>query len=263
MLARTPPHAYDYINANPVLLGLRNMSRNRSAPKLTEAEWRAAVAALQRDGFRYLILHRRVPRAVSREVWLPKEIEELFNSSVPVYKDDYGSVYDLAMWNGPFQLNGREGLQELPDGDRVAIRVGDNFIMHQWKLIGSTDVARCQWVSIESWWESVEANPLSYGLTLILAEEDGNGQVAIGEKVPADLQTSEWRRGVYYRDRASVFIPCNIESSKYLLLLGMKDIVHGPSLTLKYPDGKAIGNALLFDHLKRGSALTGASRSIL
>lgn len=241
MLPRTPPQAYSYIDANPVMLGLRNLSRNRSAPDLTEAEWRAAVAALQRDGFRYLILHRRVPRAVSRVIRLPKAIEELFISSVPVYKDDYGSVYDLATWNGPFALDGREGFQELPEGDRVAIRAGENFIMHRWKLIGSRDVARCQWVSVESWWESVEADPLSYSLTLILAEADGNGQVAIGEKAPADLPTSEWRIGVYYRDRASVFIPCNIESGKYLLLLGMKDILHGSSLALRYPDGKAIG----------------------
>jgi len=242
MLPRTPPHAYDYINANPVLLRLRNLSKHsKDLNPITEAEWRAAVAALQHDGFRYLILHRRVPSSVSRTVRIPKAIQELFISSVPVYKDAYGSIYDLAMWNGPFPLNGREGFQELPDGDRVAIRVGDNFIMHQWNLIGSTDVARCQWVSVESWWESVAANPLSYNLTLILAEEDGNGQVAIGEKAPADLHTSEWRSGVYYRDRTSVFIPCNVESGKHLLLLGMKDILHGPSLTLKYPDGKAIG----------------------
>ncbi|MCY3917389.1 MAG: hypothetical protein OXG49_15375 [Chloroflexi bacterium] len=241
MLPRTPPQAYDYIDANPVLLGLRNLSRNRSAPGLTEAEWRAAVADLERDGFRYLILHKLVPRAVSRVVRLPKSIEELFISSVPVYKDDYGSVYDLTMWNGPFTLDGREGFHELPDGDRVAIHAGENLIMRQWSLIGAADVTRCQWVSIESWWETVEADPLSYGLTLILADEDGNSQVAIGEKAPADLPTNEWRAGVYYRDRTSVFIPCNIESGKYLLLLGMKDIVHGPSLALKYADGSAIG----------------------
>ncbi len=241
MLPRTPPNAYDYVMSNPALVRLRNMWIYRNAPNPAEPEWRAAVADMQRDGFRYLILHNRVPRSVSSTVWLPKAIEELFVSSVPVYKDDYGSVYDLATWNGPYRLEGREGFQELPDGDRVAIRAGENLIMHQWSFIGSRDVARCQWVSVESWWESVEADPISYSLTLILAEEDGNGQVAIGEKTPADLRTSEWRTGVFYRNRASVFVPCNIESGKYLLLLGMKDTLRGPSLMLKYPDGKSIG----------------------
>lgn len=241
MLPRTPAHAYDYINANPVLFGLRNLSRNRSAPQLTEAEWRAAVDALQRDGFRYVIAHRSVPRAVSREVWLPETIDELFVSTVPVYKDHYGAVYDLAMWNGPFRFDGPEGFQDLPDGDQVSIRVGDSFIMRQWSLIGATDVSRCQWVSVESWWETVKPDPISYSLTLILAQEDGNRQVAIGEKAPAGLPTSEWRTGVYYRDRTAVFIPCSIQAGKYVLLIGMKDIVHGPSLALEYPDGKAIG----------------------
>lgn len=238
MLPRTPLHVYDYIKANPVLRGLRYPW---DSEELDEDEWRAAVAALQHDGFRYLILHRRVPLAVERETRLPTGIEAQFLSSVPIYKDHYGSVYDLAAWNGPFRLDGYEGFTSLPAGDSLDIRVGDSFALRHWSLLDETDVARCQWVEVESWWEALDTETVAYSLTLILAEEDGDGQVAIGEKTPADLPTNEWRAGVYYRDRTGVFIPCNIEPGRYVLLLGMKEIVAGAPLAFKHADGSPIG----------------------
>ncbi|MCY3832467.1 MAG: hypothetical protein OXG85_05590 [Chloroflexi bacterium] len=239
MLPRMPLHVYDYIKANPVLRGLRYPW---DSEELAQDEWRAAVADLQRDGFRYLILHRRVPLAVERETPLPSGIEAQFASSVPIYKDHYGRIYDLAAWNGPFRLDGQEGFQSLSASDGLAIRVGDNFVLRDWSLLGGTDVARCHWVEVESWWEALEADTVSYSLTLILAEEDGDGQVAIGEKIPADLPTSEWRPGLYYRDRTGVFIPCNIEAGKYVLLLGMKEIVAGAPLAFQQADGSPIGS---------------------
>jgi len=238
MLPRTPLDTYDYIKANPVLRDLRYPWESEA---LDEEAWRAAVAALQRDGFRYLILHRRVPLAVERETQLPTGIEAQFLSSGPIYKDHYGSVYDLAAWNGPFRLDGQEGFVSLPVGEGLAIRVGDNFVLRDWSLLGSVDVTRCQWVEVESWWETLEAQSVAYSLTLILAEEDGDGQLAIGEKIPADLSTKEWRAGVYYRDRTGVFIPCNIEPGKYVLLLGMKEIVAGAPLMFHHADGSRIG----------------------
>ncbi len=98
MLPRTPPDAYDYIRANPILDNLYKMSKKRDVDTIAETEWRGAVTELLRDGFRYVIVHYKVPLAVASEKTLSRELATLLMFSKPVYKDRYGSVYDLAMW---------------------------------------------------------------------------------------------------------------------------------------------------------------------
>ena len=85
--ARTPPEAYSYIEANPLL------SRWRHGTPLDCESWGAmgyetAVTQLLHDNFRYVILHKTVLRV--------EEIEEAYLTAVPVYNDAQMTVYDLA-----------------------------------------------------------------------------------------------------------------------------------------------------------------------
>ena len=239
MLPRTPPDAYDYIDSNMLLSMLRN---GPTATEPTESDWRAALDALQRDGFRYLVFHRRAPVAYMDIRTLPSWIAKDFAMPPHVYEDENNSIYDITLWDGPFPVSKSGGYTGLPEGDDLNIAVGDKFRLHTWSLLDSVDVQPCQSVTVESWWQSTQWDPTSHLLTLILSEEDGDGQVAISYKRPADKLTSDWTRGVYYRDRVTLEIPCTIASGSYVLLLGMRDGETHEQLPLRSSDGHAIGS---------------------
>ena len=239
MLPRTPPDAYDYINSNMLLSMLRNGTTSKEP---TEENWRAALEDLRRDGFRYLVLHRQVPVAYLDNRLLPDWISETFIFPPAIHQDDNISVYDITQWDGPFPVSKSGGYTGLPQGDDLNIAAGDNFRLHTWSLLDSVEVQPCQAVTVESWWQSTLWDPTSHLLTLILSEEDGNGQVAISYKRPADKLTSDWTSGVYYRDRVTLEIPCTIASDSYVLLLGMRDGETDEQLQLRSSDGHAIGS---------------------
>ena len=232
MLARTPLAAFDYIKANPVLLSL---SSPWEGEELAEDEWRAAVAALLRDGFRYLVLHRDVPVAVERQRRLPTGVEAQFVSSTPIYKDHYSSIYDLAAWNGPYRLDGLEGFQSLPSGDPLDIRVGDNFVLRDWSLLGSVDMSRCGWVSVESWWEALETEP-----GRLQPDTDTGGRrrreakSPLARKYRLTCPPTEWRDGrLLPRSNRASLSPATSSLARYVLLLGMKEIVAGAPLSVQ------------------------------
>lgn len=77
-------------------------------------------------------------------------------------------------------------------------------------------------------------------MSLILANGDGDGQIAIANTVPADKLTIEWKTDRYYRALAAIRMPCNIEAGSYDLLLGMKESMTGEVLEFRYPDGNSI-----------------------
>lgn len=241
MLPRTPPEAYDYIESNVVLRALQVNSIGEDSPRPDAAEWRDDLEALKRDGFRYVVLHREIPIATSHSIWLSGKVESIFVFPPPIYQDENEIVYDLMMPNGSFNLGYKDGYTDLPASDGQRIEVGEDFIMHAWSLLGSHDARPCQSVTIESWWELLDYNATPHMLTLILSEADGNGQVAIGEKVPADKFTTEWETGVFYHDRLSLEIPCSLASGKYLLLLGMKESMSGEPLAIRNADGATVG----------------------
>ena len=95
MLPRTPPSAYDYVSANPLLA---NLYRSGSLGDLTENEWRDSVDVLLRDGFRYVVVHERIPREATRIRLLPESIAEIFATTTPVYENQDHSIYDLETW---------------------------------------------------------------------------------------------------------------------------------------------------------------------
>ena len=94
MIARTPPDAYDYIDSNLLLAALRG-SADVDRTTLTFEDWRTAFAQLVEDGFRYLILHRQVPGALSAIFHPKSRILEAFSQETPVYQDSEVLIYDI------------------------------------------------------------------------------------------------------------------------------------------------------------------------
>ena len=240
-IPRTPPEAFDYIENNAVLRTLAAMSKGEEFERPGAAEWHAALADLLNVGFRYLVLHREVPVEFTQLLSHSELVEASIHFPPPSYQDKNTTIYELSMSPGPYFLGLVDGYADLPEAGEIGISVGDNFTLHRWSLLDSVEVAPCQTVRVESWWDIAEPNETPHTLSLILAEEDGDGQVAITNVVPADKFTNEWQTGIFYREQTELTIPCGTPSGNYPLLLAMKESMNGKTLVLHYPDGSPIG----------------------
>lgn len=91
MIARVPPTAYDYIDANPVL----SHFRQANAVTITDALWQDGMQILFDDGFRYIILHKIVPQTMFRVEYSDAWIVELFKNFDPIYDDEEVTIYGI------------------------------------------------------------------------------------------------------------------------------------------------------------------------
>ena len=114
--------------------------------------------------------------------------------------------------------------------------------LYDWSLLDSVDVQPCQDVTVESWWQLENEDNTPYTLSIILADDDGDGQLARTPSVPANVFTSDWVANKYYRDHSVLQIPCEIETGSYPLLLGFVKTISGEELTLRYFSGDVIGS---------------------
>lgn len=94
MIARTPPDAYDYIDANSVLSVIRSKT-DLVLADVSADDWTTAFQQLWDDGFRYVILHKLVPQALSRIEYPKAWVVELFASFPPIYEDDEVLIYAI------------------------------------------------------------------------------------------------------------------------------------------------------------------------
>lgn len=162
------------------------------------------------------------------------------NESIQNWLQQHYAFIDSQNWSDGFPTS--YTLSEYvraPDNTDLILRSDANYELHAWSLQESVDITPCQTITIESWWQTQQASQNPDELVLILA--DDNGQVAISEKTPADVFTTNWIADTFYRDHNTLTIPCDIETGSYNLLLGMKDSITGDSLALTYPDGNDIG----------------------
>ena len=242
MIARMPSDSYDYVTSNKLLAVLHPELFSESLLESTHNEWLNAIRDLERDGFRYLVFHRRVPTAYSKFTFLPEWINTHVIMPEPVYEDDDVTIIDIAMWDGPFPASSDEfSYTFFPDTGDLNLNVGDSIKLHTWLLLDSVDIQPCQSVTVESWWQLMTEDDTPYTMLLVLTNELADRQLAISNKVPADRFTTEWKPNRYYRDRTTLEIPCELGTGQYPLLLGMKESMTGESLEISYPDGNTIG----------------------
>ncbi len=145
------------------------------------------------------------------------------------WDEEYETAYSLSEY------------ARVPANEGPLLDLGDSLRLYAWELKGEWSVSPCQAVTIESWWQIREQDATPYTISIILADADGDGQLAIANSVPADRFTSDWTPKRYYRDRTTIDIPCEIRSGSYDLLLAAKESQSGKLLRLAYPSGDVIG----------------------
>ena len=128
-----------------------------------------------------------------------------------------------------------------PGREEPLLVAGDSMQLFDWSLLDSVDVQPCNEVTVESWWQLEAEDSTPYTLNIILADDDGDGQLARTPSVPANVFTSDWVANKYYRDHSVLEVPCNIETGGYPLLLGFVETITGNELTLSYVSGDVIG----------------------
>ena len=146
-------------------------------------------------------------------------------------------------WAEPYVTNyALSEYARAPGHQGPMLLAGDEMQLYAWRLAGSVEAAACQSISVESWWQLSSEVDRSYTLSIILADVDGDGQLAIQNSIPAQVFTTEWGADKFYRDQTALQIPCAIEGGRYNLLLAAKETTSGAILPLRYPDGSAIRN---------------------
>ncbi|MDE2952306.1 MAG: glycosyltransferase family 39 protein [Chloroflexota bacterium] len=142
-----------------------------------------------------------------------------------------------------------------PQREEPLLVAGDSMQLFDWTLLDSVDVQPCQAVTVESWWELEAEDSTPYTLNIILADSDGDGQLARTPSVPANVFTSDWVANKYYRDLSVLPIPCeDIEAGSYPLLLGLVETITGDELTLSYVSGDVIGPLYYLTTLNVGTS---------
>ncbi|MDE2818182.1 MAG: glycosyltransferase family 39 protein [Chloroflexota bacterium] len=142
-----------------------------------------------------------------------------------------------------------------PQREEPLLVAGDSMQLFDWTLLDSVDVQPCQAVTVESWWQLEAEDRTPYTLNIILADSDGDGQLARTPSVPANVFTSDWVANKYYRDLSVLPIPCeDIEAGSYPLLLGLVETITGDELTLSYVSGDVIGPLYYLTTLNVGTS---------
>lgn len=80
----------------------------------------------------------------------------------------------------------------------------------------------CGTLELETWWQTNNLLDTNYSLTMVLANEDGNGVVNI-DGSPANLLTGLWETNRYYLDERTLRIPCDLPTGDYPLLISIYD----------------------------------------
>ena len=136
-----------------------------------------------------------------------------------------------------------------PVEDMPIVRFGDDITLADWELNDSVEVAPCQTISVDTWWQTDVMADTLYSSTLVIANADGQG-VANADDMPGGVfMTPLWETDELYFDERQLTIPCDIESGSYNLLLGFYDIgtvETDGNLPVNSPDGESLGTTLYY-----------------
>ncbi len=178
-----------------------------------------------------------------------------FGAEFSAWLNQNYTLVQTRAWAEPYVTNyALSEYAKAPEHEGPLLVADDALQLYVWSLGGSVEFAPCETVQIESWWQLNAEVDLSYSLSIILAAEDGDGQLAIQNSIPAQVFTTEWQANRFYRDQTTLQIPCDIDNGRYNLLLAAKETLRGAALPLRYPDGGAIGNEYYLTTLQISSS---------
>lgn len=133
----------------------------------------------------------------------------LFHTQTPEHRD--GFLFDL-----------RGEAARAPADIAPRHNFGDALALGHQELRDSVQVAPCQRVRVESWWQAAAPPQANYVLQLSLTDE-GGGILASADSGPVSGDTSEWQAGDWYPDGRLLQIPCDTAAGAYSLIFSVYD----------------------------------------
>lgn len=171
--------------------------------------------------------------------------------TVQAWIDENYVIYDRVDFPGESYYRPLEIVEYRRKPQEVApvVRFGEDITLAHWDLNNSVEVAPCQTISVDTWWQTAVMTDTLYSSTLVIADANGQG-VANADDMPGGIfETPRWEPEQLYFDERQLTIPCEIESGSYNLLLGFYDIGTVDStgnLPVNTPDGEPLGSSLYY-----------------
>lgn len=171
--------------------------------------------------------------------------------TVQTWIDENYTIYDRINFPGDSYYRALEIVEyrRHPQDDAPVVRFGDDITLAHWDLNNSVEIAPCQTISVDTWWQTDIASDTQYSSTLVIADSNGQG-VANADDMPGGIyQTPLWQPDELYFDERHLTIPCDISTGSYNLLLGFYDISTvdtDGNLPFNTPDGDPLGTNLYY-----------------
>lgn len=183
------------------------------------------------------------PQRSHNQLWLLRQGDgNRWGKSIQDWLNRNYAFVASTRWSAPYHTSYElSEYARAPQTEAPLLVAGESMQLLKWTLLDSVEVQPCQEVTLESWWRLESADRRPYTLDIILADDDGDGQLAKTSQVPANVFTSDWLAGKNYRDRAALEIPCDIKAGSFPLLLGLVETITGDALSLRYDSGDLIG----------------------
>ncbi len=175
----------------------------------------------------------------------------LAGETVQEWIDENYTVYNRINFPGETYYRALEIIEyrRQPQDTNPLIRFGDDIALTDWQLNDSVEVAPCQTISVDTWWQTDVIADTLYSSTLVVADANGQG-IANADDMPGGVfMTSVWEPDALYFDERFLTIPCDIEAGSYNLLLGFYDIEAvntDGNLPVNTSDGEPMGTTLYY-----------------
>ena len=130
--------------------------------------------------------------------------------------------------------------RRLPENAQAMFTFDNTVSVLSWSLLDDVNVTTCQSIFVESWWANNHVPDQDYSMTLVIANQAGNG-VSQSDGAPAGISMQGWEPDRVYFDQRNVQIPCDLEEGAYYLLIGVYEPATLENLLATSPDGSQIG----------------------
>jgi hypothetical protein len=128
----------------------------------------------------------------------------------------------------------------LPSDFEADLLFGDSLALLAFRAYQLDEIRQCDQVYVRTWWLTVMQPPDDYHITLVLADNTGNGRARSDSPLAYDL-TSHWSPGQDVLDKRFIEIPCDLPIGRYDLLVGLYPLETVQNLLITYPDGTPYG----------------------
>ena len=152
---------------------------------------------------------------------------------------DYADVY---------RADGLKPALTPPDGaqDMYIFNNAENddaVDLQAWTLDNDVRLQPCASITVESWWQIGRSLDEDYSMTLVIADQNGQGVVRTDGPI-AGVTSKRWQVGQHYLDKRSLTVPCDMPPGEYPLLIGLYQPYGVIPVPVSLPTGAPLGDLL-------------------